>query len=265
VTDSRRRALITGASSGIGAAYARLLAGQGYDLVITARRTDRLNELAAELESKHGVDVMTLPLDLGQPGAIAQLVKAVQERGLQIDYLVNNAGYALDQDYLDASYQRHREFLDVLLVSVVELSHALVPGMVERGWGRVVNVSSVAGYLSLTPGSLYGPTKAFVLTFSRCLRASVHADGVHVTALCPGYTRTEFFQNIGVEDKVFNMPGFLLLDVDDVVVASDRAVGRGKATCVPGWAYKFLVMASRFLPQRIFSIRKYRTTLPAAR
>lgn len=265
MTDSRRRALITGASSGIGAAYARLLAGQNYDLVITARRTDRLDDLAAELETKHGIDVQAITLDLGEPGAVAQLVKAIQDRGLQIDYLVNNAGYALDQDFHEASFQRHRDFLEVLLVGVVELSHALVPGMVERGWGRVVNVASVAGYLSLTPGSLYGPTKAFVLAFSRSLRASVHADGVHVTALCPGYTRTEFFQNIGAEEKVFSMPGFLLLDVDKVVAASDRAVGRGKAASVPGWAYKIVVFSSRLLPLGLFSNRKFRATLPTSR
>lgn len=265
MTDRPRRGLITGASSGIGAAYARRLASRGYDLVITARRTDRLEALAAELGSKHGIDVVTLPLDLGDPGSVSRLVQSIKERGLQVDYLVNNAGYALDQDYLDAGFHRHQEFLQVLLVSVVELSHAIVPEMVDRGWGRVVNVASVAGYLSLTPGSLYGPTKAFVLAFSRCLRASVHANGVHVTALCPGYTRTEFFQNIGVEDKVYRMPRFLLLDVDDVVAASDRAVTRGKAICVPGWAYKFLVFASRLLPPGVFSIRKYRTTLPPSR
>ncbi|MAB82334.1 MAG: dehydrogenase [Phycisphaerae bacterium] len=265
MSDRRRRALVTGASSGIGAAYARRLAAQGYDLVITARREDRLDSLSGELGATHGVEVLSVVLDLAKPDAVTRLVEVLDANSIEVDYLVCNAGYALDQDFLDAEYQRHHDFLQVLLGSLVELSHALSPGMVERGWGRIVNVASVASYLSLTPGSLYGPVKSFVLAFSRSLKASLHSQGVHVTALCPGYTRTEFFRNIGVEDKVFGMPGFLLLDVDHVVAASDRAVERGKSVCIPGFFYKVLIFSSRFLPLGIFASRKFRQTLPTSR
>ena len=265
MSEPRRRALVTGASSGIGASYARLLAARGFDLIVTARRVDRLASLGEELRAAHGIDVVELPMDLACSDGARSLIDAIAERGLQVDYLVNNAGYALDQDFLDADWKRHEGFLDILLEGVVELSHAFVPGMIDRGWGRVVNVASVASYLSLTPGSLYGPTKAFVLAFSQSLRASLHGTGVHVTALCPGYTRTEFFRNIGVEEKVFSMPRFMLLEVDRVVAESDRAVSRNRAACIPGLFYRIAVASRRFLPLSVFASRKFRSTLPTSR
>tara|TARA_Y100000589_G_scaffold51071_2_gene42544 strand:+ start:11605 stop:12402 length:798 start_codon:yes stop_codon:yes gene_type:complete len=261
----RRRALITGASSGIGESYARLLAAQGFDLVITARRADRLAMLAQTLRTRDGVEVLELPLDLARADGARSLIDAVEDRGLTIDYLVSNAGYALEEDFLDAAWSRHEAFLDILLKGVVELSHAFVPGMIERGWGRVVNVASVASFLNLTAGSLYGPVKAFVLAFSRSMRADLHGTGVHMTALCPGYTRTEFFRNIGVEEKILKLPRCILLEVDRVVADADRAVVRNRAVCVPGFIYKLLVASSRILPLSTTGHRRFRSTLPAPR
>ncbi|HBZ96364.1 MAG: dehydrogenase [Phycisphaerae bacterium] len=265
MSEPSRRALITGASSGIGEAYARLLASRGFDLVVTARRADRLAMLAQTLRSQHGVDVLELPMDIARPEGARDLIGAVTDRDLSIDYLVSNAGYALDQDFLEAPWSRHDAFLDILLEGVVELSHAFMPGMIERGWGRVVNVASVASFLHLTPSSLYGPAKAFVLAFSRSMHASLHDTGVHMTALCPGYTRTEFFRNIGVEEKVFRLPRFMLLDVDRVVRDADRAVSRNRAVCIPGLFYRVLVAGSRFLPLSVFASRRFRSTLPTPR
>ena len=265
MSEPRRRALVTGASSGIGESYARLLAAQGFDLVITARRADRLAMLAQTLRTGHGIEVLELPLDLARADGARSLIDAVVDRGLTIDYLVSNAGYALDEDFLDADWKRHEGFLDILLEGVVELSHAFVPGMIERGWGRVVNVASVASFLNLTRGSLYGPVKAFVLAFSRSMHADLHGTGVHMTALCPGYTRTEFFRNIGVEEKVFKLPRCILLDVDRVVADSHRAVSRNRAVCIPGLLYKLLVASSRILPLSTTAHRRFRRTPPTPR
>ncbi|MBM44310.1 MAG: dehydrogenase [Phycisphaerae bacterium] len=245
-----RTAFITGASSGIGASFAHLLAAEGCNLVLTARREDRLMSLAEELRARHGVDVHVLAGDLADPGTPVRLHESIKDLGLEVDILVNNAGYGFGGTIHEQPLQDIHDFLQVLLRSWVDLVRLLSPGMLERGHGRIINVASVASYLSVTSGSLYGPIKAFILQYSRTLHLDLGPRGVNVTALCPGYVRTEFFEAHGSADRVSRVPGFMWLDADRVARAAWKAVERGRAVCVPGLLYKVLIRLVPLLPAR---------------
>jgi short-subunit dehydrogenase len=245
-----RTALITGASSGIGTAFARLLAAEGCNLVLTARREDRLQSLAKELTSAHGVEAHVLPADLADPGTPVRLHQSIKDLGIEIDILVNNAGYGFAGTIHEQPLQDIHDFLQVLLRSWVDLVRLLSPGMVERGHGRIINVASIASYLSVTSGSLYGPVKACILQYSRTLHLDLADRGVHVTALCPGYVRTEFFEAHGSAERVRRVPGFMWLEADRVARAAWNSVERGRAVCVPGLLYKVLIRLVPLLPAR---------------
>jgi short-subunit dehydrogenase len=177
----RRRALVTGASSGIGLAFARLLSAEGYDLILTARRADRLEQLAAELRGRDRTDVVLLPADLSQHDAVERLTRAIADRSLQVDLLVNNAGFGVPGAYASTTWPQQREFLQVLVIAVAELSHRVVPGMIERRWGRIIKVASVAGMMPGVAGhTLYAASKAFVIKFSESLALETARHGVHV-------------------------------------------------------------------------------------
>lgn len=245
-----RTAFITGASSGIGAAFARLLAAEGCTLVLTARREDRLESLAEELRAAHGIEVHVLPGDLAHPETPRRLADAVSDLGLEVDILINNAGYGFGGSMHEQPLPELHDFLQVLLRSWVDFVRLFTPGMVERGQGRVINVASVASYLSVTTGSMYGPIKAFILQYSKTLHLDLARHGVNVTALCPGYVRTEFFEVHGTSERLKRVPGFMWLDPDRVVRAAWRAVERGRAVCVPGFFYKIIIRLAPMLPAR---------------
>jgi short-subunit dehydrogenase len=241
-------ALITGASSGIGEAFARRLAGDGYGLVLVARREDRLQSLADELSELHGVEVHVLPGDLSDPATPQRLLESISDLGLNVDMLVNNAGYGLQGSMYDMPIEELHEFLQVLLRSWLDLAHGLLPAMLDRGHGRIINVASVASYLSVTPKSLYGPTKAFILQWSKTMHADLKQRGIHVTALCPGYTRTEFFDVNGAREKVQRVPRLLWLTPDRVAKDALRAVERGRPVCIPGVLYAIICRLAPLLP-----------------
>lgn len=238
-------ALITGASSGIGEAYAIHLARLGFPLVLTARRRDRLEALACEIRSDHGVEVQVLPCDLADRDAVEQLIESIE---VPIGVLINNAGYAVPDFFLRTDWTTEQDVLEVLAVVPIRLSHAFVPGMVERGWGRVINVSSLAAFTPVTPGGYYGPAKTFMVQCSRSLGREVAGSGVHVTALCPGFTRTEFHDALGNRDEVDRMPRWMWMDVDPVVVAGWRAVERNREVCVPGLINKAFRVLFTLMP-----------------
>lgn len=244
-----KTALVTGASAGIGMAFARILARRGFDLVITARRTERLKHLASELESQSGVRVHVLPADLARPGTARQLVQSLVQQQIAVDMLINNAGFGIAGRYRDISWNRHSEFIQLMVTAPCELTRHLLPEMTHRGYGRVVNVSSVAG---LIPGAasstLYGASKAFLISFSQALHSEQRGTGVHVSALCPGYTHTEFHDVSGTRQRMNRMPRFLWLDAARVVEEGYRAVMRNQPICVPGLQYKTIVSLSRLLP-----------------
>lgn len=235
---ARPTALVTGASSGIGAAFARLLAARGHDLVLVARREPVLRALAEELASTAGtVDVLVA--DLADRGA----ARAVEERARAgVDLLVANAGVATVGRFLDSDVDDDARVLDVNAVSLLRLVHAALGPMRARGSGRVLTVSSVAGFQPGPGTATYAASKAFVTSFSQALHTELRGTGVTVTCLCPGFTRTEMAVGGGV-------PGRLFLTPERVAAEGLAAAEAGRALCVPGAAYKLLAGAARLLPR----------------
>ncbi len=247
-----KTALVTGASSGIGKAYAELLAAKGYALVLTARRRERLDELAAALRQRHGIDAHIIAADLADPDAPAMIAGELQQRHLTIDLLVNNAGYGVPGSYVNVTWADHAKFMQVMVTAVLDLTYRLLPGMIERGWGRVINIASVAGMVPAPAGhTLYGASKAFVIRFSEALAAENMDKGINVTAVCPGFTLSEFHDVTGTRDRMNNMPGFLWLSAADVAREGYDAVMRGTPVVVNGWIYGFLVWLTGALPRAL--------------
>lgn len=260
-----RLALVTGASAGIGKAFAEVLAERGYGLVLTARRADRLEALAGSLRDAHGVTVHVLPLDLADPAACARACEWLDARGLAVDVLVNNAGYGVPGRYVNSSWTAQRDFLQVLVTAVAELTHRLLPGMIARGWGRVVNVASLAALVPAAPGhTLYAASKAFLVKFSEALAGEVRGDGVHVTAVCPGFTYSEFHDVTGTRAQVSTMPRFMWLDARHVAEEGYAAVRAGRAVHVVGRVNRAIALGTRVLPSVVAdaamkrSARKFR-------
>lgn len=233
-----RTALITGASAGLGSEFARQLAGHGYDLVLVARRRDKLESLAEELRRSPGVTVTVLAADLAQPDAPETIQRSLDEAGIQVDYLVNNAGAAGPDLLEERDWQAQRDYLELMMTSVAHLCHLFVPAMVERGWGRVINVASVAGRVARAGDTNYGPSKAYVIALSEGLAATLKGTGVNVSALCPGFTHTEFHAVGGLQEMKDQTPGMLWYDADVVVGEGIAAVERGKPIQVSGRLYR---------------------------
>lgn len=238
-------ALVTGATAGIGAAFARALAAEGYDLVLVARDGQRLTVLSRELTAQHGISVTALAADLTDPDGCALVEKRLAE---PVDLLVNNAGIGLRTRVLDSTIEELETLLDLNVRAVQRLTRAVLPGMVARGRGDVINVSSVAGFVAVA-GSTYPASKAWVTSFSESTGLAVRRYGVRVLALCPGYTRTEFHRRAGLDAG--KIPGWLWLDADDVVWAGLRDLRRGRLVSVPDWRYKAAVFGLRLIPRRL--------------
>ncbi len=252
MTPVRPLSLITGASSGIGAEFARQLAALGHDLVITARRTARLEELAAELQAQHGVSVTVLAHDLAEPNAVAWLCDALDQHDLHVDWLINNAGYGVPGTFDTNDWPTHAAFLRVLLTAPTELAWRLLPGMRQRGHGRIVNVSSLAGHVPAPAGhTLYAASKAYLIKFSQALALENQPHGIHVSALCPGFTWSEFHDVNRTREKLDKLPGFMWLSAADVVSQGIAAVERGDAVYIPGRVNRFIKTMMQLMPDRL--------------
>ena len=236
-------ALITGATAGIGAAFAEQLAARGHDLVLVARDAHRLCAAADDLGSRYGVSVEVLPVDLVTDEGCNRIEWRLGEG---VDLLVNNAGLGLRGAFHVNDRQDEERLLRLNVRAVMRLTHAALPPMLGRGRGQVVNVSSVAGFVPGASGSTYGASKAWVTTFSQSLHAQYAASGVTVTAVCPGMTRTEFHERAGVD--VTGVPAPLWLDARRVAREALDALDAGRALSVPGAPYKAVVALSRLLP-----------------
>jgi short-subunit dehydrogenase len=240
-------ALITGASSGIGADIARAYAARGKPLVLTARRQERLDQLAAELAES--VPVITLAADLADPAAPQALFDALAARGVFVDTLVNNAGYGVPGRLLSSDWRTHADFLQVMIVAVVRLTHLFLPAMEAAGRGRILNVASLAGLVPASAGhTMYGATKAWLIRFSECLALESAPRGVHVTALCPGFTYTEFHDANGMRAQVSRLPKWLWMDSATVARLGVEAVEAGRARVVTGAMNRLIAGLCKYLP-----------------
>ena len=231
-------ALVTGASAGLGAEFARQLAARGHAIVAVARRRDRLEQLANELTDAHGVRVEVVAADLADVHAPRTIADRIAELGLDIDYLVNNAGSAGPELIEDRDWGAHASFLQLMMTSMAHLCHLFAPGMCERGYGRIINVSSVAGRIARAGDTNYGPTKAYVVALSEALHLTCRDRGVHVSALCPGFTHTEFHEAADMLAMKAATPGFMWYDADVVVREGLTAVEKGKCVYVSGRVYR---------------------------
>ncbi len=249
-TVSGRTALITGASAGIGKAFAEVFAAKGWNLVLTARRAERLEALASALAAKHKIAAAPIALDLAAPDGVQRLVAEAGARGLTIDGLVNNAGFAVPGYYARTTWEDQQRFLQVLVTAPCELTHALLPGMIERRFGRIVNVASVAGLIPGTPGhTLYAPAKAFMVKFSEALLMENQRHNVLTTALCPGFTYTEFHDVAGVRQRVSKFGKAWWNTAEEVAGAGYDGVMRGRSMVVTGWRSKQVVALMKLLPE----------------
>ena len=245
---SRRTALVTGPTAGIGTAFAHRLAERGYDLVLVARDESRLAALAAQLEASYGVGTEVLVADLTDRAALARVEERLADPARPVDLLVNNAGFGHKRPFLDNTVEDEQQMLDVLVTAVLRLSHAALGAMVARGSGAIVNVSSVAGFL---PRGTYSAAKAYVTSMSRWADLTYRDHGVRVMALCPGFTRTEFHARMGVGRG--SAPGFLWLDADRVVREALTDLDRGRSVSVPSKRYKAITAVVRFVPSSVLA------------
>ena len=246
---TRPLALVTGASAGIGLEFCRQLATGGYDLLVVARDSARLEVLRRELEERHGVAVDVFPADLSLEDDVTRLVGIVAASP-RLQLLVNNAGFGTRGELADASPARQEAMLRVHALAPMRLSQAALPALLKQRRGAIVNVSSVASFVYSAGNVNYCATKAYLTTFSEGLAAELRATGVRVQALCPGFTRSEFHQRMEVDANV--LPGWMWLSAERVVRDSLRNLHRrGPVVCVPSLRYKLIVLVLRHLPRGI--------------
>ena len=237
-------ALITGATAGIGAAYAKLLAKEGFDLVLVARDLPRLKGVAKELSKLYKIKAETIKADLTKPAQLAKVEKRLANNSKPIEVLINNAGFGLKDSFLVSNLAREQELLDVLVTAPMRLSHAVLPGMIKRNSGSIVNVSSVASFIA---GGTYSAAKSYLTVFSEYLHTELRDTNIKVSALCPGFTRTEFHARGKM--KMSGLPNYMWTTVDQVVAKSWRYVKAGKLICIPGWQYMLLSSIARIAPR----------------
>lgn len=239
-------ALVTGATAGLGRAFVERLARDGHDLVLVARTTPRLQQVAEQVSTAHGVATEVLTADLADRGDLARLADRVGSRDRPVDLLVNNAGFGLNTPFLDTTLDEQDDHLAVLVRAVLHLTHAAGRAMAERGSGAICNVASVAAF---APLNTYSAHKAWVTTFSQAVAAELGAHGVRVMALNPGFVRTEFHQRARMSTS--SIPSFMWLEADDVVDAAVRDLARGRHVSIPDLRYKALSTLMRVLPDAV--------------
>lgn len=239
-------ALITGATAGIGLAFCEVLAEEGTDLVVVARDTARLEEIARRLSGDHGISVQVLPADLATDTGCHRVMDRLSDTDDPIDLLVNNAGFGLNQDFVGGDLAAEERLLDVLVRATLRLTHAALPGMVARGSGAVLNVSSVAGWTAI---GTYSAAKSWVTVFTEGLAAELAGTGVSATAVCPGFTRTEFHERAAMQ--LPGVPGWAWLDARRVAQEGLRAARAGRPVSVPSKRYSSLALALQYTPRPI--------------
>ncbi len=247
-----RTVLVTGASSGLGEAFAKVFARHGFDVVLTARRRPRLLEIAADLRRKFGVKTHVITADLGKPTGARRILKAIDRKGLTIDALVNNAGLAIPGFYQETEWESHEAFLNLMVKAPAELVYHLEPGMVQRGYGRIINVASFAGLVDPSGGyTLYSAAKSFLIKFSQAHAGEHKGTGVHIVALCPGFFRSELHNEADALGITANLPDSAFLEIEAVAEEGYAAVMSGEEVVViNGRLYKIMRWCEKqFAPQ----------------
>ncbi len=239
--------LVTGGTSGIGAAFARRLAAEGSDLVLVARDRARLDATAHDLQARYGVEVECIEADLATEAGCAAVEARLADTARPVDMLVNNAGGSAAGTFWQQPIEVYDRMLRVNCLALLRLTHAALAAMVPRGRGDIINVSSVAGFTPGARGAAYAASKAWVTMLSESLAMEVAGTGVRVSALCPGFTHTEFHERAQLD--MSRVPNALWLDADEVVTVGLRDHRRGKAVSVPGAQYKAIVAAARLAPR----------------
>jgi uncharacterized protein len=245
---SRKVALITGASAGLGEQFAELFAKDGHDVILVARGVAKLEALAQRLEKTHGVKAHVLPADLGRPSSPEQVFARVQALGLAVDFLVNNAGYGSSGPLLDLALESEAQMVEVNCTSLLKLTYLFAKPMRERRRGRILNIASTAGFQSLPYMATYGATKAFVVSLSEALAFELKDSGVTVTCHCPGATKTEFAERAGnAESRLFNRPG--VAEAPDVAAHAYSAMMKGQVLTVHGLLNQVAAFSLRLSPR----------------
>jgi short-subunit dehydrogenase len=246
---AKARALITGASSGIGEALAAQFAADGFDLVLVARSEDKLKDLAGKLVSGYGVKAHVEPADLSQPDAASTLAGNLKRAKLPLTALVNNAGILEHGRFVDIPAAQHQQQIDLNIAGLTAMLSAFVPDMVSRGEGRVLNVASIAAFQPIASLATYAATKAYVLSLTESLSEELKGTGVTATALCPGVTATNMLSGAQIKNEQLTIPDFVVGDVADVAREGYRACMKGEVICVPGLINQVSTLASRNTPK----------------
>ena len=251
-------ALVTGASAGIGKALAEEFARQGYGVILVARRREQLDEVAESLFLEHRAYTHVLTTDLSSPTAAQEIFQFVEDNNLIVEALVNNAGFGLHETFCGAAWKGHADSMQVMMTTLTELCHLFAPLMTARGKGYIINVASLAAYLPPLKGSLYTAIKAYVIAMSQALDLELKPQGVNCTALCPGFTHTEFHEVMDVQSEASRLPEILWMDVDVVAKAAYRGVKKGSSIVIPGRINKLIAKSTRGLPDNIrYTLAKY--------
>jgi short-subunit dehydrogenase len=257
VTGRGKTALVTGASAGIGKAFAGVFAEHGFDLVLVARREERLRELAGELGNQHDITARVIPTDLADPDAPQKIYDELESGGVTVDALVNNAGYGIPEHYIDSAWADQARFMQVMATAPAHLMHLFLPGMIERDYGRIINVSSLGGLMPGMAGhTLYSGVKSFLIKTSQSLMIELRGTGVHVTAICPGFTYTEYHDVIRTRESVSkDYPEFMWMTAEEVAHQGYDAVMAGTPVYVNGRLNAFFAGLMRFVPDSLLMRR----------
>jgi short-subunit dehydrogenase len=245
---NQRTALITGASAGIGAAFARHLAKEGYGLLLVARRAEKLQALATELQQAYQVPCTVFTADLNDPTAPQAIMDFAKKEQINIDVLINNAGLAGKGSFAGSPWSELAGEIQVMITAVTQLCHLVLPHMRAQGWGRIINMSSIAAFSPPAESLIYTGVKSYVLNMSQSLDMELKPQGIHVTAVCPGFTHSEFHDHMGTRDAANKLPSLLWQEADVVVAEGWRAVMRGQPVCVTGMVNKVMASSMRPLP-----------------
>lgn len=245
-------ALITGATSGIGASFARVLAARGYNLILTGRRDAAIRALAEDIGSRHRVSVSVIIAELSEAAGIDSVARRICDDDT-IEILVNNAGFGTYDEFHAADIAEHRRMVAVHVGATVELTHAVLPQMLRRGGGSIVNVSSISSWCPAPKSGVYAGTKSFLVPFSESLHMELRDRGIRVQALCPGFTRTDFHARIDeIQADMQRIERFPWMSPDDVVEASLKALDKNRVVCIPGFRNRLIARLARVVPRAVY-------------